>query len=385
LNTIYLIVGIINLLMWCGGFIEWLWGVGRVKTIDGSSELCPLETYPTLSVVIPARNEEGNIAQTVESILSQNYPGLELIVVNDRSTDNTENILDAIQEKHPQIKLFHCKELPPGWLGKNHAMYFGSMQTESEWILFTDADVKFMPECLKKTVGYAVRNKLDHFTMLPGSVANGALYKIFLVSFSMIFNFAMRPWRAQDPKSKASAGIGAFNLIKRSAYIQIGTCKSIALRPDEDYRLGQLVKKNGLRQDVVYGGELILVEWYKSVAEAINGLNKNVFAALDYNLSLAVFSVFMLLFAHIIPFVGVVFANGATKVIFIAVILMIFYINRYYGKYIQVPFWYALFHPVGVMILLYAMTKATVSALVNDCIEWRGTKYPLDLLKNNVV
>jgi len=336
-----------------------------VKILGNSSELCPLEKYPTLSVVVPARNEESSIAETVESILSQNYPSFELIVVNDRSTDNTGNILEDLKEKHPQIKLFHCKD--------------------SEWILFTDADVKFLPECLKKTVGYAVNSGLDHFTMLPDSVANGTLYKIFLVSFSMIFNFAMRPWRVRDPKSKASAGIGAFNLIKRSAYIQIGTCKSIALRPDEDYRLGQLVKKKGLKQDIAYGGELIQVEWYSSVREVINGLNKNTFAALDYKLSLAFFSTFMLLFAHVIPFVGVVLARGTPRIIFIAVISIIFYIHRYYGKYIQVPFWYALFHPVGVLILLYAMTKATVSAVVNGCIEWRGTKYPLDLLKSNVI
>lgn len=118
--------------------------------------------YPSLSVIIPARNEEKSIKQAISQLIDQDYPNLEVIVVNDRSTDNTGVILEELKIKYPELKVITITDVPPYWLGKNHAVYQGVKQATGEWLLFTDADVLFSPGSLKSTVSYSLENKLDH-------------------------------------------------------------------------------------------------------------------------------------------------------------------------------------------------------------------------------
>jgi glycosyltransferase involved in cell wall biosynthesis len=243
-----------------------------------------LERYPSLSVIVPARNEENAIKESVETMLAQSYPGeLEVIVIDDRSTDGTGRILDSLQSAYPdRLKFIRVKDLPEGWLGKNHALYLGAKSAQGEWLLFTDADVCFSPNCFEYAMNYASSKGLHHLTLPPEILSRSLLLRAFVAAFTMIFTVAQRPWRARDPRSGKAVGVGSFNLLSRDVYERIGTHRAIAMRPDDDMKLAKLVKKHGFKQDVAYGSGLVSVEWHESLKGAVHGLGKSMFPGMDY-------------------------------------------------------------------------------------------------------
>jgi hypothetical protein len=205
------------------------------------------------------------------------------------------------------------------------------------------------------------------------------------VVFTIMFSFFTRPWKARDPRSRAHIGIGAFNLVRADTYRRIGTHQAIAMRPDDDLKLGKLLKKNGGAQEMVIGAELVSVEWYHSVREAVRGLRKNGFAGVDYRLSMIVLATVMHLLFFIWPFVAVWVTDGWTRGLYgIAIGLMLLMFAGSAAAQGS-PVWHAVLWPVASAMFIYVIWNATVYALVNRGIEWRGTHYPLDELKANKV
>lgn len=178
-------------------------------------------------------------------------------------------------------------------------------------------------------------------------------------------------------------GLGAFNLLRRSVYEKLGGHKSIALCPDDDMKLGKLIKRAGYKQVTVFAPDLIRVEWYTSVSEAVKGLNKNAFAALGYSLPLVSAAVLMLIVANAIPFIAVFLSSGLTEYIYGLVLMDIGFVYVASSRFTKVPAWYALLHPVGTLILAYATAESALKATWRRGINWRGTFYPLEQLKKN--
>src|SRR2546421_10104780 len=268
-----------------------------------------------LSVVIPARDEGATIGRAVASLLSQDYPKLEVITVDDRSTDSTAEQLRQIARSDERLAVFSVTELPPGWLGKNHALSIGAARASGAWLLFTDADVVFAPRMLARAVVYAEREGLDHLTIAPLLVARSVLLRGFVAFFAYAFVALWGAYLANDPKSRRGVGIGAFNLVRRSAYERIGTMRALSLRPDDDIRLGRRLRGFGFRQRVLNGNELLSVEWYASLGAAISGLEKSMYSSLEYRLSDAA-GVLLYLFATMVwPFAGVILVGGIDRVL----------------------------------------------------------------------
>ena len=223
--------------------------------------------YPSLSVIIPACNEDESIEQAIRQLVSQDYPHFEVIAVNDRSTDKTGVVLEKLKVQYPQLKVITIYDLPPNWLGKNHAIYQGVKQATGEWLLFTDADIMFSPGSLKKTVSYSLENNLDHLTISPDIISEGFFFGglisffFFVVTFLFIFS--------------KSAGIGAFNLVKKSIYNEIGGYEAIAMHPIDDFALGKLVVKKGFKQSFGFSKGLISVKFYNNLLAMIKGIEKN--------------------------------------------------------------------------------------------------------------
>ena len=193
---------------------------------------------PRLSAIVPARNEVRGIGAAVDSILRQDYPDLEVVLVNDRSTDGTGRIIARAAAEHPErVRAVTVRDLPAGWLGKNHALWLGAQRVTGEWFLFTDADVVFHRTCFRRAVAYAEAEGLDHLTLSPRVTGRSYRLNAFVAFFVYAFLSYQRPHLANDPKSQVGVGIGAFNLIRRSAYTAIGTHAAISLRPDDDVRL----------------------------------------------------------------------------------------------------------------------------------------------------
>jgi cellulose synthase/poly-beta-1,6-N-acetylglucosamine synthase-like glycosyltransferase len=342
-------------------------------------------TPPRVSIVVAARNEEKNIHDGVLSLLQLDYPNLELIVVDDRSTDRTAEILAELARAHSTLWIATVTDLPSGWLGKNNALRVGAALASGDYILFTDADVVMDPSVLRRAIGYAARRRLDHLAIGPASEMPGVWLNLFMVGFLIFFNAFTRPWRVRDPKSRAHIGIGAFNLVRRSVYAALGGHAPLALRPDDDLKLGKLFKKNGYRCDFLIGAPLIRVEWYATVAQLVRGLEKNAFAGCDYRLSVVIVGMIAQAWIFIWPFLAVWLATGVARAALIATIALLFLIAARAARTQRQSAWYALGLPLASMMFIFIVVRSTCLNLRQRGIYWRGTFYPLDELKKNTV
>lgn len=340
---------------------------------------------PKVSIVIPARNEAKNIAEALQSVLKQDYPNLEFIVLNDRSTDNTAAILAGLAAKDPRLRFENITELPPGWLGKNYALYRGAERASGDLLLFSDADVVMNSSAVSRAVHYLQANRLDHLAVMPAVRMPTLALRLFCSAFGVFFSAYMRQWKAKDPLSRRFIGVGAFNLMSRDAYRAIGTHQAIAMRPDDDIKLGKLLKKAGYRQELVLGMGMLVVEWYSSLREMIDGLMKNSFAGLEYSVPLSLAGGIAVLLLNVWPFVAIFALKGPARILYLlAVIALLSFIadgNRFYRS----PAGYALAHPLSSLLFVYIVWKSMLLTLWTGGIRWRGTHYPLDMLKSNRV
>ncbi|HZB08731.1 MAG TPA: glycosyltransferase family 2 protein [Rubrobacter sp.] len=343
---------------------------------------------PALSIILAARDEERSVNESVVSMLAQDYSGmLEVIAVNDRSTDRTAEILEELVAKHPdRLRVSNVDSLPEGWLGKTHALYTGAARATGDWLLFTDADVIFSADCTEKAVRYATSSELDHLTLPPEIVCRSVLLRSFVAAFTLVFEMTQRPWRVGDPQAQEHVGVGAFNLIRKDAYERSGTHRAIRMRPDDDMKLAKLLKRHGFRQGVAYGAGLISVEWHQTLPDAVRGLSKSMFSSLDYRIGATVAGVLMLLLTNVLPVFGL-FSRNMTGTLcrlnFLSTFLLYAYRARHSGD--KTPWWYAMLHPFGICAFIYAMLRSVSTTLVNGGIDWRETRYPLKELKDNVI
>jgi glycosyltransferase involved in cell wall biosynthesis len=375
-------------LIWLVLSIQWFRGTRNVPLLKDIRKPGHMNRNPALSVILAARDEERSVKESVVSMLDQDYSGLfETIAVNDRSTDRTGEILEELATKHPDgLRVLNVESLPEGWLGKTHALYIGAAEATGEWLLFTDADVIFSHDCSDKAVRYAIDNGLDHLTLPPEILCNGILLRSFVTAFTLVFEMTQRPWRVSDPQAREHVGIGAFNLMKKVAYEKIGTHCAIRMRPDDDMKLAKLLKRHGFRQGVAYGTGLISVEWHQTLPGAVRGLSKSMFSGLDYRIGATVAGVLMLFLTNLLPAFGL-FSRNTTGILCRLNIFSTFLVYAYRAKHVgdKTPWWYAVLHPFGIGIFIYAMLRSASTTLVNGGIEWRETRYPLKDLKDNAI
>ena len=340
---------------------------------------------PKVSVIVAARNEARNIEQGLSSLLAQEYPNLELIAVDDRSTDETGAILDRMAAKDPRLHVEHVTGLPSGWLGKTHALQCGADRASGAFLLFTDADVVIEPSVVGRAVGHIHQANLDHVAVAPRPQMPGTFLNMFGGAFALFFGMYARPWKASAPKSRWHIGIGAFNLVRADVYRAAGGHRAIAMRPDDDMKLGKLIKQHGYRQETVLGNGWIAVEWYSSVGELIRGLEKNSFAGLEYNLPAMMAAGLGQLLVFDWPLVATAITSGATRWLNLAIVgfLLLLYMDN--AGYHGMKRWHCVGLPLAAFLFVYIIWRATVKTLVNGGIDWRGTHYALNDLKANRV
>ena len=340
---------------------------------------------PRVSVLIPARNEEHKIQEGLTSVLAQDYENLEIIVLDDRSSDGTGQILSHMESQHPHLRVFRILDLPAGWIGKNYALSFGAQCAMGELLLFTDADVVMQPSTVRQSVAYLLENRLDHLTLTPDVKIPGIALQVLVGVFSVFFAFFVKPWKVTDPRSSRFVGIGAFNLVRKEVYLAVGSHQAIAMRPDDDLKLGKLIKKNGYRQELLFGKGMLQVEWYSSVRELSQGLMKNMFAGVDYRISAVLAGTVVLLLLGWWPFVGVLLTDGVTRILNLAIVVLIWGICWRSSKLTSLKPWFGLGFPLGALFFVYIQWKAMLTAFLTNGIDWRGTHYSLEELKANKV
>lgn len=377
-------LAIFALVVTLGLSVEAIWGLHRLVRLTE----CPAgESVPTpqVSIVVAARDEQRNIETGVRSMLSQQYSRLEVVVVDDRSTDQTGSILDRIAATEPRLTVVHLTDLPRGWLGKNHALQCGADRGSSEWILFADADIQMGPDTVGRAVRYAEANGVDHLAVAPDIIMPGPLLSAFVVHFLYSFLAFTKPWKAKDPKSWFFVGVGAFNLVRRTAYQGVDGHRRIALRPDDDLKLGKILKRAGWRQDALLGFRMVSVEWYHSLGEMIRGFEKNMFAGIDYSIALSLAGGLIQLINGVLPPVALLLTRGPTQALF--AVQVVIAIGTYYrlAREARMSGVVALLYPVVVLLFVYIMWRTMILNLVHGGLQWRGTFYSLKQLKANRV
>jgi glycosyltransferase involved in cell wall biosynthesis len=370
----------IGLLVWIVFLIDAIMGFRRLEVLEKEDNF---NGGPLLTVIVAARNEEKQIKASILSQLNQTYQNVEWILVNDRSADSTGEIMDQLKKEDPRVKVIHIKDLPEGWLGKNHALYTGTKHAAGKWLLFTDADVKYEKEAFSKALHYFERHQLEHLTAAPNLNAKGFWLKSFIAFFLMGFSYFKRPWMANNPKSKIGTGIGAFILVTKEAYMRFGTHERIKMRPDDDLELGMKMKQEGYRQRIVTALHLIEVEWYGSLKEAFIGLEKNTFAGLNYRLSMVLFAIIGIFVGHILPFITVFSANKSLALVSLGNIIGsgILYVIIMRRMTLFSP---ALFFvlPITALLFIYSIIRACLLTFKRGGIVWRGTTYKLSELRD---
>jgi len=338
-----------------------------------------IENEPSVAIIIPVRDEEEDLEQALQSVCNLNYNNYRIIVINDRSTDRTGEILESFKTRYPKLTVVTVTALPEGWLGKNNALQEGYKQSDEEWMLFTDADIKFHPDMLGRVMSYAVNQQLDHLCVLPEVESRSALFNSVFATFSIILMVHLKPWNARKPKSKAYVGIGAFNMVRRTAYEKSGTHERIKLRSDDDLRLGQQMKQAGLRQDVLTGMGYVQLEWYKSLRQFSNGLLKNALAPADYNIPQAIGGIMSMLISIALP-MPVMFIFGSTAIRLMAGLILLSHII-YMTAVRPNKWWYALMVPFAGFFIAFSFTRALIVTVKQGGIYWRDSFYSLEMLR----
>jgi len=388
MTVVYWIAGIILALAWFSRIVEAAFGVPKIADISKSQWNLQPKSHARVSIIVPARNEEPTIEQGLSLLLALDYDNYEVIVVDDRSTDRTGEIIERVSaspQAHGCLTAIHVNELPPGWLGKAHAMWSAGEQATGDWLLFTDADVLFKPDVLRRALLYAESENADHVIVFPRIIMKQPGERMMIAFFQTLFTFGHRPWRVADPNTKDHMGVGAFNMVRRSVYDAVGTYRALRMEVLDDMKLGKVIKNARFRQRNVFGEDLISIRWAIGAMGVVNNLTKNFFALLSFQWWRTIASTLGLLFLNLGPFVGLWLTRGWQQVPYAIALGAIFLIYLGMSFKSSIPPYYVLLHPISTLLFAYTLLRSMVLTLWNDGVTWRGTKYPLEELRKGAV
>ena len=389
------IAGILLAVIWLSRVIDTSLGVRTLVNItrpEWDRNPATPSGNPSVTIVVPARNEEASIRQALAQLLALDYDNYEVIAIDDRSTDRTGEIMDQLASwgygrprPSASLRVVHIKELPPNWMGKAHAMWRAAKESTAEWILFTDADVMFRRDCLRRAIAYAEAERADHLVLFPKTIMKHPGEKMMLAFFQLMFVFGHRPWKVADPKAKDHIGVGAFNLVRRKVYEAVGTYEALRFEVVDDMKLGKVIKNAGFRQRNVLGENLLELHWAQGALGVVRNLTKNFFAVMSFQPWRAIGFCVAAAFINIMPFAGVLLAHGWARIPYAIALACLFFLYFGMSLFSDVRPWYVLLHPLGTLLFIYTMLRSMAFALRNHGVEWRGTMYPLDELRRGLV
>jgi glycosyltransferase involved in cell wall biosynthesis len=378
----------------CALGLAWLWrladaavGVPKIADISGSDWDRRPPANPRISIIVPACNEVADIEATLARLLALEYDNYEVIAVDDRSTDRTGEIMErmAAESTPDRLKVIHVTDLPAGWMGKPHAMWSASNLASGDWLLFTDADVLFKPDVLRRALAYAESEPADHLVLFPRMIMKHPSEKMMIAFFQTLFVFGHRPWKVADPKTKDHMGVGAFNMIRRTVYEALGTYQALRFEVLDDMKLGKVVKNAGYAQRNVFGADLVSIRWARGAWGVVDNLTKNFFAIMSFQWPRALASCFALAFLNLMPFAGILLAHGWARLGYGVALFSMFSIYVGMSRKSDIPPYYFILHSVSTGLFVYTMLRSTFLTLARGGVLWRGTFYPLEELRKGMV
>lgn len=358
-----------------------IWMPRRTLRRVAAHTAAPTE-WPKVSVIIAARDEEQQIGAALSRLLASDYDQLEVILANDRSTDRTGPIAETIAATDSRLRIITISDVPAGWLGKTNAMSRAADVATGEFLLFTDGDVQFTADAIRLSMQHVVDRKLDHFCLFPSMETKGWVESVLVSFFAMLFSFGTQPWFRALRLPNAYYGIGAFNLVRRTAYDAAGGHHPIRFDILDDVKLGKLLFKQKATADYRVAEDAVRVRWQTSAWNVIRGLEKNAFASMSYSLTkMTAFTLFYLL-VFLTPFVATFLLPLNEAGGFIATLILLHVTfgrlsAAFSGSWNVMPGL-----AVGVAGVLFAFWRSTFLTMRHNGVTWRDTFYSLKELRD---
>jgi chlorobactene glucosyltransferase len=346
---------------------------------------------PLVSILVPAKDEAEGIADCLASLCAQDYPNFEILVVDDRSQDDTAKIVAQWAKRDRRIRLMRIFELPPQWTGKTHALHQCQKSDRGEWLFFVDADTRMQPSCLSIVLRDCIESGADMESLLPAMDSDSFWVRILQPLASILLLQLYRPSRVNDPAS-ANSGManGQFILIRRNAYRAIGGHEAVKGEFCEDIHLGRRARKHGLALRIVGAPDLASVKMYSTVKGFVSGWSRIFYSAVDTRVAPLWGLAALLCLFSLLPY-AVMLASGGT--LFIAPASLFaraafglalaheFCQWTFYGRLFArsaTKLRYLPFRIVSVLGMLHVLRK-TIRLCHTHEVNWRGTNYTVQL------
>lgn len=344
---------------------------------------------PLVSVIVPARNEERNIRRCVESILAQDYPNLQIVVLDDRSTDSTPAILAELSQRDARLTVLRGGDLPAGWAGKPYALYQAAALAHGEWLLFLDADTFLHPNAVSAALAAAQQSGADLYTVMTAQILGSFWERTVMPLIFTALSVGFPPRRVNAPERRDAIANGQFILIRRAVYEAIGGHEAVQGEIVEDKAISEKVKWGGYRLVVADGTNIAQTRMYTDLPAMWEGWTKNIYLGLSDRpglLLLGAFGAFLALMAALVlpvwPLSGVVwyFRGGGWMAVLVSfeallvwasVLLARMRVNRQ----MQVPLAYAFLTPLGAGVFAAMMLTSAWKVLSGRGVMWKGRRY----------
>jgi chlorobactene glucosyltransferase len=344
---------------------------------------------PLISICIPARNEQQNIRKCIEGMLSQDYPNFEVIVLEDRSTDATAQILNQLVQWYPKLKVISGSDLPSGWAGKPHALYQTSRAAQGEWLCFVDADTFLKSNAISACYAKAMETKADLFTTMNEQVLGSFWEKVLMPLVMTALSVGFSPRKVNDPSRRDAVANGQFIMIKRSVYDSIGGHERVKDHIVEDKAIAEQVKWNGYRLVMADGMHFISTRMYTSLETMWEGWTKNIYLGLREHISMLLLGAFgaslafvAALFLPLWPILGLAWYYNAGGWLALAVIIQsiivwgaLLYARARVANKMNISPWYIFTTPLGAGLFAGAMLTSAWKVISGQGVTWRGRKY----------
>jgi chlorobactene glucosyltransferase len=363
-------------------------------TIYGRSRQRPLlpasdanlqgDQAPTVSIIVPARNEEHRVlGDSIRSILAQDYRAFEVIAIDDRSSDHTLSILRSIAQADSRLHVIEGEDLPPGWLGKPHAMHQALKQARGEWILATDADIIFEKEALRTALATAQAQQADAISLIPYFQTESFWERLMIQTWAWVTLMFTVAYRVDNPKTPGALGIGGFFLMRRSALARVGGYEALKNEVVEDIRLAEMIKRSGGRMLTVQAPNLLRTRMYQSFDEIWESCTRTWFSGMKFSFGFAVVcALSMYVMTVLPPVVAVVSAIGIIAGIdatlwrlFLPAMLawlMQVAVLMISGYRSGISAAYALTAPLGLALLYTMLLDSSIKIRSRKGVTWKG-------------
>jgi len=373
---------------WCFLALGVAWLLATLHDLIAIATLPELAALPAdapqreVTVVLAVRDDGPHVAEAVRHLLAQQRLDLHLIVVDDRSSDDTATILGGLAATDPRLTIVTVRDLPPDWLGKSHALHQGAANVTTPWLLFADGDARLSPDALARAIDAAERTGTDHVSLLPTHRNPSFLGQACLLGFQLIVQRRVRAVNAT--KQRSYVGTGAFNLVRTSAYRAIGGHLPLRLEVVDDVFLGYLLFRGGFRSRVWFAARDFEIDWGRTPGHLLHVVEKNMFAMLRFRTWLAALLLALTAIVLGATFAGPWLAGTAGWFALGAYLLTALPAIALARRMAWNPI-AGLLVPIARLWLPIALINSTFVTLRQRGVRWRGTFYPLRQLRSGQV